>query len=83
MPKSLYIVYDLIARSVLGSVIQESSDAPAIRAFYDAMRSKGSLLEQHPADFNLLLVGTILSDGAIIPQPRRPHRRSHRRQLGR
>lgn len=69
MPKSLYMVYDLVAKTVIGGLIQEMSDAPAIRAFHDALSHRDSILAQHPEDFNLLLIGSIMSDGTIITPP--------------
>lgn len=66
MLKQLYMVYDLVAETVLGGIIQETADAPAIRAFHDALGASESLLAQHPKDFNLLLIGSITSDGTVI-----------------
>ncbi|WNK14975.1 MAG: nonstructural protein [Microvirus sp.] len=65
--KQLYTVYDVVAATIVGSIIQESLDAPAIRAFHDALKAPQSLLAQHPADYQLLLVGLIGYDGEITP----------------
>lgn len=66
--RQLYAVLDLKAESLIGGIIQERLDAPAIRAFHDALDSKSnSILSQHPADFSLLLLGTIEEDGRIYP----------------
>ncbi|WNK12984.1 MAG: nonstructural protein [Microvirus sp.] len=66
MIKNLYTVRDNIAEQLVGGIIMESNDAPAIRAFYDALRTKGSLLAEHPADFDLLKVGYIdTQDGEL------------------
>jgi len=67
MLKQLYAVYDLVAETIVGGVIQENQDAPAIRAFADALVNPQSLLGQHPRDFNLMLLGSIVSDGTIVP----------------
>jgi len=72
MLKSLYMVYDLVAKTVLGGIIQESADPPAIRTFHDALANEQSLLAQHPADFNLILVGTLTDSGTIFSPPDGP-----------
>lgn len=65
--RHIYTVYDTVARTVLPSLIIEQSDAPAIRAFHDALNAPNSLLAQHPADFNLILLGSLEDDGTIFP----------------
>lgn len=72
MFKSIYMVYDKVAQTVIGSPILEASDAPAIRAFFDALGAKDSLLAQHVADYSLSLLGTIDSEGIIRPQEGTP-----------
>lgn len=67
MTRRLYTVYDVVAASSLGTVIAESADAPAIRAFNDALANSNSLLGQHPADFNLLYLGELDESGEITP----------------
>lgn len=63
--KRLYCIYDRVASCILGSIIQEGSDAPAIRSFHDALRSPQSPISAHPADYDLLYLGDILSSGHI------------------
>lgn len=65
--KRLYQVYDIVAETVIGGIVQESNDAPAIRAFTDALRNKDSLLAQHPEDYQLLALGELFSSGQIVP----------------
>ncbi|WNK13261.1 MAG: nonstructural protein [Microvirus sp.] len=67
MNKRLYMVYDLIASTVLPTVILESADAPAMRSFNDALANSQSLLGQHPADFNLLCIGEVTDQGILLP----------------
>ncbi|WNK12418.1 MAG: nonstructural protein [Microvirus sp.] len=67
MVKNLYCVLDVVAKQVVSGIIQESNDAPAIRAFYDALRQPESLLGQHPADFVLLYIGGLdTTDGTML-----------------
>ena len=67
MLKSLYIVHDTVAQTCIGGIIQEQHDNSAARAFYDALKSKDSILSQHPDDFRLLRIGEIDDDGNVIP----------------
>lgn len=64
--KRLYCIYDRVASCILGSIIQEGSDAPAIRSFHDALRSPQSAISAHPADYDLLYLGDILTSGIIL-----------------
>lgn len=66
MWKQLYMVYDIVAGTVIGGIILETTDAPAIRAFHDALTMKDSLLAQHPADYRLLKLGALDLDGVLV-----------------
>lgn len=66
MRKKIYCVRDNVANEVVGGLIMDASDAPAIRAFYDALWTNGSLLAQHPADFDLLIIGEIDTATGLI-----------------
>ncbi|WNK13052.1 MAG: nonstructural protein [Microvirus sp.] len=59
MIKNIYAVRDTVAATLIGGLIMESTDAPAIRAFYDALRTPGNLLSEHPADFVMVQLGNI------------------------
>jgi len=67
MYKRLYQIFDVVSCSVIGSIIQETSDAPAIRLFTDVLADKSSVLSAHPADYNLLCLGELFSSGQIVP----------------
>lgn len=68
MQKNLYMVYDKTAQTTIGGIIQEHRDAPAIRAFHDALGMKDSLLAQHPADYTLLQIGILEEEtGLLLP----------------
>lgn len=68
--RQLYCVYDLKSESLVGGIIMERLDAPAIRAFHDALDPKNqSILAQHPADFQLLCLGSVDDSGMIIVNP--------------
>lgn len=67
MTKKLFSVYDLVAETIVGPILAEPVAASAIRAFHDALGMKDSTLASHPADFNLLELGEISSNGLILP----------------
>ncbi|WNK12584.1 MAG: nonstructural protein [Microvirus sp.] len=70
MIKNLYAVRDTVANNIVGGIIMEALDAPAIRAFYDALRAPGNLLSEHPADFVLVQLGNIdTATGDLREQP--------------
>lgn len=65
--KGIYAVRDLVAGTIVSALIVEITDAPAIRAFHDALANTGSALNQHPADYVLLDLGEVEMDtGTII-----------------
>lgn len=68
MSRSIYAVYDVKSESIIGGLIMERLDAPAIRAFHDALDPKlTTVLSQHPADFTLLCLGSIEDNGQMYP----------------
>lgn len=68
--KKLYTVLDTVSNLILGTVILEQADAPAIRTFHDALSNNQSALATHPADYNLICLGTIyMSTGEIQAHP--------------
>jgi len=68
MSRSLYAVYDTKSEGIVGGLIMERLDAPAIRAFHDALNPKSnSILSAHPTDFNLICLGSLEESGQIYP----------------
>lgn len=66
MRKLIYAVYDNVAGCIIGGLITETTDAPAIRAFYDALNPKNNtILSQHPGDYDLRCLGNIDDQGDI------------------
>lgn len=69
MTTKLYLIKDTLANTVFGGLIRVSNDEVARRNFYDALQAKDSPLNAHPADYNLLCVGTMdETTGIINPQ---------------
>lgn len=64
--KGIYAVRDLVADYILSGLIMEYTDAPAIRAFHDALANPQSMLAQHPKDYVLLDLGEINLDTGVI-----------------
>lgn len=68
MIKKLYAVYDKVARTLVGGIAQEQHQAPAIRAFYDALNNPQAGLQQHADDYILYELGEIETEtGLILP----------------
>lgn len=68
MVKKLYAVYDKCARTLIGGIAQEPHQAPAIRAFYDALANPQSGLQDHADDFILYELGELNTEtGLILP----------------
>lgn len=63
--KGLYMVYDLLAGCVIGQIVQAATDAAATRDFHEALSNKESTLARHPADYNLIFIGTLGEDGEL------------------
>lgn len=65
--KGLYAVRDTVSQAIVSAIIVEMTDAPAIRAFHDALATPDSPMGKHPADYVLLDLGEInLESGLII-----------------
>lgn len=68
MVKKLYAVYDKVAGELFGGIVQEPREAPAIRAFYDALGDKQGPFASHPDDYQLLELGELETEtGLILP----------------
>lgn len=61
----LYMIFDTIALSIKGGIIQCENDEVARRAFYDALAAEKSPYASHPNDYELLYLGQLNSHGAI------------------
>lgn len=55
--KQLYQIFDVKAESVVGPILRENKDGPAIRYFHGALSDKSMLLGMHPEDYQLLSLG--------------------------
>lgn len=64
--KSIYCVYDLTARSIVGGLQVFNSDAAAVRMFSDAAGNPESFISKHVSDFDLLRLGTVHEEDATI-----------------
>lgn len=65
MNRSIYAIRDTVAQDIIGGLLVFPHDAPAIRFFSDACAEKGSILNQHPQDFELLDLGQLETSGEI------------------
>lgn len=65
--RGMYLIYDIVAESFIGTVILEKHPAPACRLFAQLLGDKNTQLFAHPKDYNLIHVGYIADSGAITP----------------
>lgn len=63
--KYIYSVYDVVAE-VFGPLVVYGRDEVAIRMFKDALLAPESPFAKHPADFQLVCVGTFEDDAAKL-----------------
>lgn len=63
----IYAVHDTVADIIVGGLQTHRAEASAIRTFGDAASMKGSVVQMHPGDFQLLRLGWINDDHSIEP----------------
>ena len=63
---NLYVVFDRVAESVQGGVHCFPHDAVAVRFFRDVMDAPDTSLSKHPADYDLLCLGSLDNDGPAL-----------------
>lgn len=64
--QNLYIIFDMLAQAVIGSIMVLPNDAVARRVFQDTLTSGKTPMSDHPSDFVLYCVGSIdLKTGEI------------------
>lgn len=66
MTKGLYAIRDNVASAIVGGVHVHAHDAPAIRMFSDVAASKGTQVEQHLADFDLIHIAQLDDESGCI-----------------
>lgn len=72
MTNRIYTLYDTVSQSIIGALLQQTTDAAAIRVFADTLRAPETPLNLHMADYNLLFIGEIDQDGTIANVPNYP-----------
>lgn len=66
--QKLFAVYDTVAATIIGGIMLQPHDGPAIRIFRDALSQADGPLAKHPDDYQLLRLGDIDDDGMITPR---------------
>lgn len=67
---AIYCIMDNVADRIAGPLMIYPADAAAIRAFGDIINSKDTIIAQHPADYDLYVLGYITLDNEIIANRR-------------
>lgn len=63
MEQRLYAIYDIKSEALVSKVVQIlNTDAEASRMFEGVIATPGTLIHDHPQDFNLICLGTIDAD---------------------
>lgn len=70
---NVYAIRDRIAGALLGMqmylLLCFRTDQQAARYFSDAINDNSSVLNKHPADYELIRCGSVTDDGNMIPIP--------------
>lgn len=65
----LYCIFDNVARELVGTIIRVANDEVARRSFHDALQQPNTPVASHPADFDLLFLGSVDQLGNITAGP--------------
>lgn len=57
--EKIYAIYDTVAKAIIGQLQLLRHDAAAVRFFGDVASQKQTIVGQHPADFELISLGTL------------------------
>lgn len=70
--KRLYAIYDRLAQEIVGrsmyAIMCMRTDQEATRYFADAIYDETSILAKHPADYELIYLGTMNDRGHLKAQ---------------
>lgn len=70
--RQIYAIRDRIAQDLVGlrmySLMCFRTDQEAARYFADAINDTSSILNKHPQDYELILVGAVDDTGQIFPR---------------
>lgn len=62
----IYGIFDTNAKAFLGGLQLFRHDAPAVRFFADVASDPQTMIARHPADYELLCLGRLSDDPALI-----------------
>lgn len=60
--RNIYAIWDKVAMAQYGALVMQAHDGPVCRLFYDLLADKDQPMSRHPADYDLLCVGTITDE---------------------
>lgn len=70
MTKRLYVIYDLVAESMVGQLLMFAADAAAVRFFGDVCVDPQTMVARHVEDHELRFVGVVDEEsGAVSSAP--------------
>lgn len=68
MNNRIYAIYDKVAQTLTGPLMQFRADAAAVRVFNDLATDPKTQIAQHPADYDLLKLGELVDETTIFPE---------------
>lgn len=66
MRKRMYQLRDCVANCLVGPILLERSDPPAVRSFYMTFENPQSQLAASPQDYELVCIGTHDDEDGIV-----------------
>lgn len=69
--RSLYAIIDSVTDTILGVIQMHLNAASAIRTLYDLAASPETMINKHPEDYDLWLLGSLTNDHRILPNKMR------------
>lgn len=64
--KRIYGVMDLLSDSLIGPLVLQAHDAPAIRLFTDLLNSPDTIVSKHPKDHALVCFGMLTPTNQVV-----------------
>lgn len=70
MPRLITLIRDNVAQDIAGTISVVRHEAQAVRYFSDIAVDPNTMINRHPADYDLLQVGLLEDDLTITPTQR-------------
>lgn len=68
MRTGIYAIYDKVAHGIVGGLHLHKHQAAAERFYNDVMGTRDTVVGQHPEDYDLIRVGTLMESDGFLPE---------------